>query len=449
MTVSTQRLMHYLGWELDEADMDDAQECLLAATDKKGGHNKNNHQLIQKDSAEYDALRKINNLDIELYEYAKELFVEQWSVLNRKGSPFDMERVNSLFVPGNRTKAKRTKKQIPAKNFGALPLQFVEKLAETHLTKDLVKEASTSTALAAALLTLGEKVNGEQAANNKYAAPGDEAGSATDNINAQGDFSDRESVSRQENNADLVNWTTPRGMESNTGAAYGFDLPRDEESKTSTISSSQGSLPSFPFAHNLPKVEITNLSNEPHSDTSSLTVNQNQGSLASSAQLPTKHQHLPIAKEAWNATNPRSEATSTVPPPRSNGMETNSPRDLQTPLAGEFMNMLIIHEPASAAINQHRNVQWQQEHQDMREKGGPTGQAQDLSDEIREPHQQTDTTKTLHAGVENSQQQTDTLLTAQSQAPSAVTGKPQQQADAPTAEAHSHPAGFEKATEQV
>lgn len=449
MTVSTQRLMHYLGWELDEADMDDAQECLLAATDKKGGHNKNNHQLIEKDSAEYDALRQINNLDIELYEYAKELFVEQWSVLNRKGSPFDMDRVNSLFVPGNRTKAKRTKKKIPAKNFDALPLQFVEKLAETHLTKDLVKEASTSTALTAALLTLGEKVNGEQAANNKYAAPGDEAGSATDNINAQGDFSDRESVSRQENNADLVNWTTPRGMESNTGAAYGFDLPRDEESKTSTISSSQGSLPSFPFAHNLPKVEITNLSNEPHSDTSSLTVNQNQGSLASSAQLPTKHQHLPIAKEAWNATNPRSEATSTVPPPRSNGMETNSPRDLQTPLAGEFMNMLIIHEPASAAINQHRNVQWQQEHQDMREKGGPTGQAQDLSDEIREPHQQTDTTKTLHAGVENSQQQTDTLLTAQSQAPSAVTGKPQQQADAPTAEAHSHPAGFEKATEQV
>ena len=309
MSTSVQRLMHYMGWEIDDADMDDARECLLAATGKKGGHNKNIHKTIDKESAEYEALRQINNLDIELYEYAKDLFVEQWSVLNRKGSPFDMEKINSLFVPGNRTKSKRTKHAKAGTASVALPTELVEMLAATELSKESAKEASTPAALSAALLPLGEKASRSQKSNIGASKTGDftDGLTKTSLIEAEKHVTDNPQAGIVESQG---NQSTPSLQEEKEGTSQVLNTSEEpqktQEGSVRDISHPQTNLE-----------QVTSTSRRVASD-------QNLEIVASSITLP----HL------------------------SNDLEVKPPRDVQVPVAGEFTNMLTKDEPESAGGEQ-------------------------------------------------------------------------------------------------
>jgi hypothetical protein len=280
MSTSVQRLMHYMGWEIADEDMDEARECLLAATSKKGGHNKNEHNSIDKESAEYQALSQINSLDIELYEYAKELFVEQWSVLNRKGSPFNVEKINALFIEGNYTSTKARSKTPTSTSSNALPLEVLEMLAATELNKDAAKEARTSGALAAALKPLGTNANqGVQGMSTK---------------------AQRES-----------------------GASSAVVPPND-----SHLHDSQGISPSSGSVSNSKRQEDTK-----SSYASTQTTRSHFSSIPSTLQGLANSDTQPLLT---NNLNSRSSSTSPV---RFNGMSGRT-RDVQAPVAGEFINTL-------------------------------------------------------------------------------------------------------------
>jgi len=81
--VSLKRFEIYFGWE-DRAKRPGAEECrekLLSW----GWPQKNNHPLLEPGSEAYQLLRTKNALDIELYDYAKELFVQQGLYLGLPG----------------------------------------------------------------------------------------------------------------------------------------------------------------------------------------------------------------------------------------------------------------------------------------------------------------------------------------------------------------------------
>jgi Sulfotransferase family len=282
MSTSVQRLMHYMGWEIADEDRDEARECLLAATSKKGGHNKNEHNSIDKESAEYQALSQINSLDIELYEYAKELFVEQWSVLNRKGSPFDMEKINSLFIEGNNTSPTTSLKKATSTSNGALPLEVMEMLAATELSKDAAKEASTSGALAAALKPLGINANGGAKGISTEAKP-----------------------------------------ESDAGTAVARDSP---------LHDSQGISPSIGSVNNAKQHEATEL------------PNASTQSRSHSSSMPSTLQGLANGESQPLLTQQRDSRPSSTFPVRFNGISGRT-RDVQESIAGEFMNTLTKKSP--------------------------------------------------------------------------------------------------------
>lgn len=321
MSTSVQRLMHYMGWEIDDADMDDARECLLAATGKKGGHNKNIHKTIDKESAEYEALRQINNLDIELYEYAKDLFVEQWSVLNRKGSPFDMEKINSLFVPGNRTKSKRTKQARVGTASGALPTEIMEMLAATELSKESAKEASTPAALSAALLPLGDKASRSQGSDIGAAKSGDINDGLTKNnaIEVEGHVTviPQAGLVESEGKISTLSLQVQKKRTAQVLNAR-VEAQKEPEGIVKDISIPQT---------NVDETEVTSRR---------VSTDQNVEVIASSVTLP--HQ--------------------------SNDMAVKPPHDVQVPVAGEFTNMLTKGENESAVGDQSKILRADQNLQD-------------------------------------------------------------------------------------
>ena len=95
MESSVQRLLYYMDWHIDEERYEATRQCLASNTAKTQGQNRNKHATPDKGSPEYEALRAINHLDMELYEYAKELFQQQWSVVFRGGPN---AHIDGLFV---------------------------------------------------------------------------------------------------------------------------------------------------------------------------------------------------------------------------------------------------------------------------------------------------------------------------------------------------------------
>lgn len=97
MATSIERLLYYMNWVMDESHFEETRACLLANTKKDQGQNRNKHLMPDKGSPEYEALLAINDLDVELYEYATELFKVS------SEHPSDMFRlmvVNSLVISG-------------------------------------------------------------------------------------------------------------------------------------------------------------------------------------------------------------------------------------------------------------------------------------------------------------------------------------------------------------
>lgn len=74
MATSIERLLYYMNWIMDESHFEETRACLLANIKKDQGQNRNKHLMPDMGSPEYEALLAINHLDVELYEYATELF---------------------------------------------------------------------------------------------------------------------------------------------------------------------------------------------------------------------------------------------------------------------------------------------------------------------------------------------------------------------------------------
>ena len=79
MQTSFERLMKYMKWGVDEA----GKQCLEENLSKVTRHNKNLHPDIEVGSEEYNIMKEKNLLDIELYNYAVELFSEQSNLLEQ------------------------------------------------------------------------------------------------------------------------------------------------------------------------------------------------------------------------------------------------------------------------------------------------------------------------------------------------------------------------------
>lgn len=77
MRVSVDRLIRYMNWD----DMKD-EACLKENVAKVSRHNKSLHPNIEIGTEEYKAMREKNKLDIDLYDFALELFSEQWEIIH-------------------------------------------------------------------------------------------------------------------------------------------------------------------------------------------------------------------------------------------------------------------------------------------------------------------------------------------------------------------------------
>jgi len=82
MKTSVTRLASYMGWTVT----DDMMGCIEQHSSKSGGANQSSNggaarPPLEAGSADYEALLNINRLDVELYEYAQELFVGQWAAI--------------------------------------------------------------------------------------------------------------------------------------------------------------------------------------------------------------------------------------------------------------------------------------------------------------------------------------------------------------------------------
>jgi len=79
MAVGVERLIQYMGWELK----DEYRACVHENVARVSRHNKSIHPHVDVGSKEYLALKSRNKLDFELYDYALELFHEQWALLSQ------------------------------------------------------------------------------------------------------------------------------------------------------------------------------------------------------------------------------------------------------------------------------------------------------------------------------------------------------------------------------
>ena len=77
MSLSVERLIHYMGWELK----DEYRNCIAENVDKVSRHNKSIHPNVKVGTNEYEALKAKNKLDFQLYDHALELFREQWATV--------------------------------------------------------------------------------------------------------------------------------------------------------------------------------------------------------------------------------------------------------------------------------------------------------------------------------------------------------------------------------
>ncbi len=77
MSTSIDRLIRFMGWDVDE----EGRKCLDENTSKVGGHNINLHREIDVGSEEYSLMREKNRFDVELYNFALGLFTEQWKLI--------------------------------------------------------------------------------------------------------------------------------------------------------------------------------------------------------------------------------------------------------------------------------------------------------------------------------------------------------------------------------
>lgn len=76
MPTSIDRLVRYMGWDDVTSEM---KKCARDAASKEMGKNGHEHRRIAPGTEEYRALRDINLMDVELYDYAvNELMHEQW-----------------------------------------------------------------------------------------------------------------------------------------------------------------------------------------------------------------------------------------------------------------------------------------------------------------------------------------------------------------------------------
>ncbi len=77
MRLSFYRLTQYMNWSFDES----GRNCIDKNLSKVARQNKDLYPEIEVGSDEYKAIREKNSLDIELYNYALELFSKQWKMI--------------------------------------------------------------------------------------------------------------------------------------------------------------------------------------------------------------------------------------------------------------------------------------------------------------------------------------------------------------------------------
>ena len=89
---SFSRFEQYFGWKDISSSVikdggisndDQIKECIERLL-YWGWSNKNSHPLVEEGSKAYELLLKQNELDLELYEYAKVLFMEQTSLFQNR-----------------------------------------------------------------------------------------------------------------------------------------------------------------------------------------------------------------------------------------------------------------------------------------------------------------------------------------------------------------------------
>eukprot|EP00979_Chaetoceros_neogracilis_P002630 scaffold435_cov275-Chaetoceros_neogracile.AAC.82 len=78
MENSFERFSKYLGWDKDPLSIDQ-RHCLKGFL--TGGSNRNKHAIAEEETTGWRILRGNNLLDLELYDYALQLYQEQGKVL--------------------------------------------------------------------------------------------------------------------------------------------------------------------------------------------------------------------------------------------------------------------------------------------------------------------------------------------------------------------------------
>jgi hypothetical protein len=96
---SFMRFSQYFGWHPKTKHQTDCRDRLL----NWGWSNKHSHPEVEEGSIVWELLYKKNSLDIQLYEYAKELFQEQAAMFQSKTNDNDTED----------EKVERTKNRLP------------------------------------------------------------------------------------------------------------------------------------------------------------------------------------------------------------------------------------------------------------------------------------------------------------------------------------------------
>eukprot|EP00521_Asterionellopsis_glacialis_P007786 CAMPEP_0195285114 /NCGR_PEP_ID=MMETSP0707-20130614/3060_1 /TAXON_ID=33640 /ORGANISM="Asterionellopsis glacialis, Strain CCMP134" /LENGTH=514 /DNA_ID=CAMNT_0040344557 /DNA_START=160 /DNA_END=1704 /DNA_ORIENTATION=+ len=166
MSSSIQRLLHYMDWaDIPKNKFDETKQCLKESIHKETGLNQAKHPTPEKGSAEYEALRRINHLDLELYEYAQELFVEQWSVLYKgEGTQLNELFLEDLTIEENQDQDQpQEKEQEQEESDFAAPATFVDTSTGTRGTTDAQIEKPTESTTATTT-----KITEEQSSSSQH-----------------------------------------------------------------------------------------------------------------------------------------------------------------------------------------------------------------------------------------------------------------------------------------
>jgi len=113
MKTSVTRLASYMGWSVT----DDMMGCIEQHSSKAGGANQSTNgggaarPPLEPGTDDYEALLNINRFDVELYEYALELFVAQWTTIQDRAKEHTMSYPPSLSSTGDETAAETSTKK--------------------------------------------------------------------------------------------------------------------------------------------------------------------------------------------------------------------------------------------------------------------------------------------------------------------------------------------------